>query len=668
MNRLRRPGVQAGLVALLGGITVFTLAHVVFPHHTTNHDEGVYLQQAAMLLEGQLFIYPPVEESFRPWFFVADGERLYPKYAPVPAAMFAVGKLLGGYRIALGLISTGVLALTYHTVREAFDARTGVVATILMLGSPLFLVEASVFLSYVPTTLWNLGFAAAYLHADRTGSRKTAACAGLAIGIAFFARPYTAVLFATPFIAHALWSLRTRDPARFTRLSLTAVGGLTGVAATLAYNRVVTGSALLFPYEVFAPQDGLGFGYREILGYSREFTPAMSLDANAELLWKLLTQWVVAGPLGTLAAAVGLGAAVRRGIDGRQAALAGVLLTVSLGNGYFWGTVNMLGDLSDPTDGLVAFLGPFYHVDMLVPLTAFGAVGVVAVARWVRRLVTDQVSADRVRPVLLAVALCGAALGGGAAVATAAEPVSDNYAVTQQLEQAYEPFEQRDLDNSLVLLPTPYGDWLNHPFQSVRNDPGFDGDTVYAMQHRQFEVLDAYPERDYYRYVFRGEWVPYLGLPVEPRLQPVSVAEGETVQTDVSASVPEQAALVSIRLASEGENDYATVTGTDRLDLQLSTDRNRTRLTGDGIDDQVSVPTPEDGTVTLIMFVDYGTGAGFEYRAELPVEQTDERVRALTPRLEICRDQRRCGGEAAYVPGTHRDGISMNATTTSENT
>jgi len=194
------------------------------------------------------------------------------------------------------------------------------------------------------------------------------------------------------------------------------------------------------------------------------------------------------------------------------------------------------------------------------------------------------------------------------------------------------------------------------------------GDTVYAMQHRQFEVVDAFPDRTYYRYVFRGEWVLYLGLPVEPRLQPVSVAEGETVRTDVSASVPDQAALVSIRLTSEGENDYATVTGADRLDLQLSTDRERMRLTGDGIDEQVSVPTPENGTVTLVMFVDYGTGAGFEYRAEIPVDRTAESVRTLTPRLEVCRDQRRCGGEAAYVPGTHREGISINATTTAETT
>ncbi len=225
-------------------------------------------------------------------------------------------------------------------------------------------------------------------------------------------------------IIHALWSLRTRDPARFTRLSLTAVGGLTGVAATLAYNHVVTGSAMLFSYEVIAPQDGPGFGYREILGYSREFTPAMSLDANTELLWKLVTQWVVAGPLGTVAAAIGLGAVVRRGIDGRQAALAGVLLTVPLGNGYFWGTVNMLGDLSDPTDGLVTFLGTCLPRRYACSGNCVGAVGVVTVAQWTRRLVTERVSADRVRPVLLTVALCGAALGGGAAVTTAAEPAS----------------------------------------------------------------------------------------------------------------------------------------------------------------------------------------------------------------------------------------------------
>jgi len=598
MNRWRRPRVQAAVVAVLGGLTVFALASVVFPYHTTNHDEAVYLQQAAMLLDGTFFLNPPVDGPFRPWFFVESDRGLYSKYTPVPAAMFAVGKLLGGYRVALALVATGILTGLYHTVREAFDARTGVLATVLMLASPLFLVDASVFLSYAPTTMWNLAFAASYLHADRTGNRKTAALAGLCIGIAFFARPYTAVLFATPFILHALWSLRTVERAVVERVGLTALFGLVGVTATLSYNAVVTGDPLVFPYQVFAPLDGLGFGRREILGYSRDFTPELSLRANRELLVKFGTEWVVAGPLGTLAAAVGVYAAQRRGFDARQLAVAGLFLTIPIGNLYFWGTVNMVGVLADPNDGLVRFLGPYYHFDLLVPSATFAAVGVLAVTRWLRQVVPRYVSAERVRPVFAVLLLLGVAIGGSGAVAAASEPISDGYAVTQQYEAAYEPFEERDLSNSVVFLPTTYGQWLNHPFQALRNDPSYDGDTVYAMQHRQFDVADAYPDRRYYRYGFRGQWVPFFGQPVEPTIQRVRLAEGETVTTNLSATVPDQAESVTIRLEGAGKSGSATVAGTTPLELQLRTNATQSRLTGDRLSEPIAVPTPDRGTVT----------------------------------------------------------------------
>ncbi|WP_324757829.1 ArnT family glycosyltransferase [Haloarcula sp. GH36] len=662
MSRLRNPRVQAMLLAAAGGLLVFLLATVVFPYHTSNHDEAVYLQQAAMLLEGKLYLHPPVEETFRPWFFVEDGDRLYSKYAPVPAAMFAVGKLLGGYRVALGLIATGVLALTYQTTREVFDGRTGVLATGFVLGSPLFLVNASVFLSYIPTTFWNVAFAAAYLHADRTGSRRTGAIAGAAIGIAFFARPYTSVLFAAPFICHALWSLRTLERPVVERVGLTGVFGLAGVAVALGYNAVVTGSPFVFPYQAFAPQDGLGFGYHEIAGYSREFTPALSLQANAELLSKLFTRWLVAGPLGTLAAALGLGVAYRRGTDARTIALAGVLVTVTLGNFYFWGTMNMLGDVADPTDGLVGFLGPFYHVDLLVPLSAFGAVGVRATWDWSRAAISDRVAPARRRGAVAALLLVLAAVVGPVSVAAANEPLSDNYEVTQQYEVAYEPFEERDFTDSVVFLPTTYGDWLNHPFQPLRNDPGFDGETVYAMQHRQFAVVDAYPDRQYHRYVYRGEWVPFLGRSVEPRVQRVRVAEGSAVTTSLSATLPPQTELVSMRLSADGESDYATVAGNESVSLSLRTDENLTTLTGPRVQRPIGIPTPERGSVELYMFVDYGSGVGVTYRVDLPVDRTGEGVRTLTPKLEVCYNEFRCGGEAAYIPGSYRQPISLNAT------
>jgi hypothetical protein len=667
MSRLRRPGGLAAVVAVLGGFVVYAVATLVFPYHTSNHDEAVYLQQAAMLLEGQLFLNPPVDGPFRPWFFVESGRGLYAKYTPVTAAMFAVGELLGGYRVALGLTAAGTLGALYHTVREAFDARTGVLAAVLMLASPLFLVEASVFLSYVPAMCWNLVFAASYLHADRTGSRRTATLAGAAIGVAFFARPFTAVLFGTPFICHALWSMRPWDLQERSVVGLkglTAGLGLFGVAVTLAYNSVVTGDPLVFPYQVFAPMDGPGFGRRRILGYSRDFTPWLSLRANAEVLWLYATEWVIAGPLGTVAAALGVWTVRKRGFDTRQLALAGVALTVPLGNLYFWGNRNILGDLSNPNDGLVSFLGPYYHTDLLVPTVAFAAVGLLAAGEWVRAQLPERLPAERVRPALAGILLICALVGGTATAAALAQPLAENYETTQQYDRAYGPFEEQPLDNSVVFLPRTYGDWLNHPFQALRNDPGFDGDTVYAMQRQQFAVIDAYPNRSYYRYAFRGQWAPFLGQSVDARLQRVEHVESRAVTTTVSASVPEGAEAVTIRLTNGTTNNsasnYTTVPVSESLALGLTTDANRTRLLG--TDESVSVPTPDNGTVTLIAFVDFGADRAVKYRVALPVNRTATGVEALTPRLEVCWSERLCGGQAAYVPGTHRSDIELNAT------
>ncbi|MFB6308605.1 MAG: ArnT family glycosyltransferase [Haloarculaceae archaeon] len=656
------PRTVALALAVAATLLVYTLATQVFPYHTTNHDEAVYLQQAAMLLEGQLYLRPPVEGAFRPWFFVDDPAGLYPKYAPVPAAMFAVGKLLGGARLTLAAVAGGTVWLTYAVGAEVFDRHTGALAAGLLVASPLFLIDASVFLSYVPTTLWNLAFATAYLRADRTGDRRFAAAAGLAVGIAFFARPYTAVLFATPFVAHALWTLRSLDRERLGRHALTALGGLLGVAAALGYNAAVTGSPLVFPYQAFAPADGLGFGHREILDYSREYTPALATRANALVVWNLLTEWVVAGPLGTLAAVVGASAVTRRGPTAREATLGGVFLTVVIGNVYFWGNLNILGELGDPTDGLIRFLGPYYHVDTLLPLSVFAAVGIRTAGKRLRSQTASLAPPAWAGRASVAVLLVGATIFGTTALGAAAAPIADNQETTEQLEQAYEPFEQRELSGALVFLPTPYGDWLNHPFQHLRNDPGFDGETVYALRERQFAVVDAYPDRAYYRYTYHGRWAPFAGEAVDPHLQRVRVTEGRAVRADVTATLPEYAERVSIRATGSGESGYGTVpTATGNLSLSLVVTASNVTVVGPGLTEPVTVPVDGREDVELRAFVDYGTGAGFSYRIVLPVERTTTGVRVLTPYLEACRDARLCGGEAAAIPDDS-DRVSITST------
>jgi len=155
----RRPRWVVAALAVFTAVFIYTVGETVFPYYTSNHDEAVYLQQAAMLLEGKLRLYPSVADVFQPWFFIVDGDSLYPKYTPVTAAVFAVGMLLGSARLALAIVAAGAVALTYAVVAEVFDRETGVVAALFLVLSPLFVVEASVFLPYVPAFCLNLLFA-----------------------------------------------------------------------------------------------------------------------------------------------------------------------------------------------------------------------------------------------------------------------------------------------------------------------------------------------------------------------------------------------------------------------------------------------------------------------------------------------------------------------------
>jgi len=600
VGRLRRragPRTAAAVLSLGAGVLVLWLAVDLFPHGSVNHDEAVYRQQADLLLAGRLDVTPREPGAVRPWFFVRDGGRLYPRYAPVTAAVFALGDLVGSARLALGAVAAGNVGLTYVLASAAFDRRVGLLAAGLLGVTPAFLFTAAVFLPYAPTTLLNLAFAVAYVHSVRRGGRTAVAwgvVAGLAVGLAGFARPYTALLFAAPFVLHATWRLwragrRTgradratapagpRPPATVVRLAAVAVPAVAVVTVALWYNAVVTGSPWRFPFEVFAPRDGLGFGRRRVLDHAADYTPGLAVRSTVVLLWELATRWTVAPPLGTVVAVVGLwrtltgrddgaprdGLAVER-LDGVgvRLLLVGVAASVVVGNGYFWGTYNVLGDLGDPTDGFVSAFGPFYHFDLLPVLATFGAAGTLAGWRWVAaRAPTGPVA----RRVVLGAVLVGAVVAGGAAQVAALDgPYADHAAYTDRYEQTYEPLD-REFDDAVVFVPSTYGPWLNHPFQSLRNEAGPDGrltgDVVYARDRDaagDFAVLDAY-DRQPYRFTYRGEWTPDPADRVEPRLVPLSMRSGGAVTVETTVAVPERTSSVSARLTVGGESVSETV-------------------------------------------------------------------------------------------------------------
>ncbi|WP_430505635.1 ArnT family glycosyltransferase [Haloparvum sp. PAK95] len=691
-----RPRVATLALATLAAVVAVLVATRVFPHHSLNHDEGVYLQQAAMLLAGELFLNPPVDGPFRPWFFVESERGLYSKYAPLPAATFALGKLLGGYVVALAGVAASLVALTVGLGRELFDARTGLLAGAFLLASPLFLVQAGVYLPYAVTTALNLTFALAYLRAERLGSTRMAAVAGAAVALAFFARPYTALLFAIPFILHAVWTLVAARAWRVltarwsaaastgadaatrnlvARRVLTAGLGTLGVLVTLGYNAVVTGDPLLFPYQAFAPEDGIGFGHRQILAHEATYTLDLALRSNRQVVRRLFTDWVVAGTLGTALAAVGVGALIRdrlslatrfggtpgapRSTLSHRTLLAGLFLTVPLGNVAFWGNFNVLGNLEVETDGLIHYLGPYYHYDLLVPTALFAAAGAVLLAGRIHTASHRAFKPDRARRVALAVVLVGGLVVGGAAATTAADPLERNAGVSDELEKGYAPFvAEEPPSDAVVFLPPVYGRWLNHPFQELRNDPDFDGERVYALgDTADLDVAAAYPDRDLYRYVHTGTWVPVDDSSVEAELRPVDRAAGASVSLDATLGIPDHARSASLRITTDaGSSTVGLSELPSNLALTATADGDAVTVAGDGLDEPESVALEARDEVVIEMFVQTGTSSGFTYRLAFPVASEGGEVRALSPTEEWCRVPTEC--EPIGLAGTD-DGVSI---------
>jgi hypothetical protein len=675
-SRLRIERLLAAVLVAGIGLVVYWLAIDLFPYHSVNDDEGVYLTQAAMLLEGKLFLTPGgLGDLVRPWFFVADsvgGEpRFYSKYSPVAAAVFAVGKLLGNANLALGLVAAGNAALIGALTTAAFDRRTSLVALFVLAGTPLFLFTSAVFLPYAPTTLLNLAFALGYVRTMRRDSPRWGLFAGGAIGLAFFARPFTAVCFASPFIAHAcgsLWWTRGTDRFRPTlrRLLAVAAAGTAGVGVTLGYNAVMTGDPFLFPYKAFGPQDGLGFGHHELLGYERSYTPALAAETTGRLLELLTTEWTVAGPVGTLLALVGL-----TGLPTDRSAVAdpslsapalrvvvlGVVPAVVLGNAYFWGTLNGL------ENGLIGLLGPYYHFDLLLPLAAFGAAGTRTL--W-RRLADATRGLDgRQRRAVLAVAvLGGAGVVGVAGVDAVAAPVEENRQRTENLAATYEPFADRPFDRAVVFVPDPYGDWLNHPFQYLRNDPGFDGDVVYVLNDgdvERFRALDATDDRRPYRFTYRGAWTGAVE-PVTPTLTPLSVERGPRVAATTTLGVPAQTTRAQASVVTEAETvryDLGRVDGPVTVNWTVGPEG--VGVTNHGGTETARLPSGVSEVALLVTFL-APEGTTVTYRQTASVERTGDTVRVIwPPETRVCSLTTDCGREGVYVgqDGDYVSGVSV---------
>lgn len=480
--------VLAVLAAATFAASVLT-SRWLFPLYTANRDDSVYVAMARLLERGHVTLPAAGQEFFRPWASGVVGDRLVLKYTPPwPAVLAAADALTGSTVVGLGLTAAATVVVVAVLAGEVFhDRATGVVAGVLLALSPLFLAQSATYLPYVFQLLLELGFAALLLIGVRRGSTVRVAASGAVLGVAAFARPFDAVLFAIPVVLVVLVDAGRGSASGTAGHGWTwwgtgvrlALGAVPVLALSLLYNTLVMGSPFRLPFTVTGPQDAFGFGRR---GVFPEWTiPFEPDDAVTGLVTNLrwFPSWSFGGILLIGLAVVGL----LRSTGRARWALAGLALTFPLGYFAFWGPY-AIARLWQGVQGY----GPFYHLPALVPLVAFGAVPLVALWRS---------TASRAR-VLTAVA-------AAAMVALTAVAVPDKVALNASIRDDFRAVQRfvgdQDLGAAVLVLPRrgDLGFLSTTPF--LENSPTLDQPVLYAEDRgaEDFRLVDRYPGRALYR-------------------------------------------------------------------------------------------------------------------------------------------------------------------------
>jgi hypothetical protein len=512
-DHLTRPGAKARLIVALlaaaAAVWAAVVATTAFPYFGINLDEAVYVLQADSLRAGRLFPPAPgdpeVARTMLPWLTAHRGDVYVPKYSPVWPAVLAGSRFAtGSYHTAQALVAAGVVVVTYLLAKQILRERaTAVVAAAFMTLSPLFLLQATTFLSYLPNVLLLELFALFLLRAVDTGSRPLFVLSGLALGVAFFARPFDAVVFALPFGA---WLVVTRrrplaDLAR--HLALLALGAAPPLAATLLYFWASTGSPLRSPF-LLDEHDTLGFGSRRIFA-EQPLTSYGPGEAWYGLVknWALVSFWCFGGLVLIALAVIGL----RKRASSVEPWFALVALTVPAGYLFFWGSyfgVQWEGPWR---------LGPYYYAPVLIPLAVLGAKGFARFWNW-----------DRLLALL---ALVGMVAVSASVVFKALDHQIDR---TEGLRDVNEALETSTLTDALVFLPAYEPRRLLHPFTEARNVT-FDQEVLWALDsgsRGNRKVLDTFPERR-----------PYLLQDgARPELRPLTRLQGERVPLRIVTNAP----------------------------------------------------------------------------------------------------------------------------------
>jgi 4-amino-4-deoxy-L-arabinose transferase-like glycosyltransferase len=289
LDRIRHPSRRAmrrttlAIAILASGYLLLTArlqGRDLFPKM---HDECSYLIGMQMLARGKLCMPAlPLPDFF---------DSFYILVRPAYASIYFIGTaLLFVPTIWLHLpiwlmpimVAGAIVGMMYRIFAELIDGVAGLLAALLTVSISAFRDFSIMLTGHLPMLLMGLILFAAWMRWRESQRLRWAIVMGVAAGWAAITRPADAVVYAAPVAVAVLAALLRPRPGRFKSLAVMVLSALPFLALQVAFNRQVTGNALLSPYTFYIAQDmpGSQFGFHP---YDPQLCPASSLAQKRQL-------------------------------------------------------------------------------------------------------------------------------------------------------------------------------------------------------------------------------------------------------------------------------------------------------------------------------------------------------------------------------------------------
>jgi hypothetical protein len=497
-------------LAIGSGVAAVIVSREVFPLYSINHDDSVYVYGARILRSGRFDLPFEDYEFLRPWAVEVVGDSFVSQYPPVwPAVLLISEVVTGSLRPALGLIAAGLVLAMYALTLEVTNRRNvALVASAFVALSPVTILLNGTYLAYSFQLFIQLVFAWLLLSGVRAHARWRLAGAGVALGLAFFARPYDAVLFALPFGIFLLWQHRRSLPALLRAVGTIAIGLIPVLLLDGLYNQRVLGSPLRVPISLLEGSEP-GFGNRPVSTIA--FGPDEGWDATAANLGAV-RDWAFGGAVLFVLAVIGV-VVGRRWLRPGAWAVLGVALTFTVGYAIFWSPYAMSHDWPG-----LDHLGFYYHLPVIVPLGLFAAVGLVAL--WHRTHL-------------------GTVIGAVALVAVTWSPletaIDRNLVFTRDAQGWLREYEAENVDRGIVFMPGRGDASYSDAFPFLEQRPDRDEAVLFADDQglHNLALMARHPDLPAYQLnleidVF--EWKVHVDV------VPIEVRSGSSFTFDVTVT------------------------------------------------------------------------------------------------------------------------------------